>query len=264
MTGPPGQAERITAIPRTATTRPASDAVPARRRMSREERRRQLIAVAIDLFSQKGFSGTTTREIGRAAGVTEAVIFQHFATKGELYRAVLLHKADVWGSHASRERLRALAEQRDDEAFFGCAIADTLRVMREDKAFVRVTLFAAIQGDREVAGAFYEVHKGPGQMLMREYIEQRQREGAFRGHDPQTVMLALDGMTIHYGMVRYLFGAEEVCSGEEEAVVIGRFVRIFLDGLRSAEPFPAARPPSSTSPRKAAKPPRKSPRKSQS
>jgi len=48
--------------------------------MSGEDRRRQLIEVAIDLFSRRGFSGTTTREIALAAGVTEAIIFRHFAT----------------------------------------------------------------------------------------------------------------------------------------------------------------------------------------
>ena len=62
-------------------------------RMSGEDRRRQLIEIAIDLFSQRGFSGTTTREIAVAAGVTEAIIFRHFATKQDLYAAILDHTA---------------------------------------------------------------------------------------------------------------------------------------------------------------------------
>lgn len=59
--------------------------------MSGEDRRRQLIEIAIDLFSKKGFGGTTTREIALAAGVTEAIIFRHFATKQDLYAAILDH-----------------------------------------------------------------------------------------------------------------------------------------------------------------------------
>jgi TetR/AcrR family transcriptional regulator len=47
-------------------------------RMSASDRRNQLIDVAIDLFSRKGFGGTTTKEIAAAAGVTEAIIFRHF------------------------------------------------------------------------------------------------------------------------------------------------------------------------------------------
>ncbi len=52
-------------------------------------RRRQIIQVAMNLFSAKGFEGTTTREIAKAAGVSEAIIFRHFATKEDLYAAII-------------------------------------------------------------------------------------------------------------------------------------------------------------------------------
>ncbi|MBO0800867.1 MAG: helix-turn-helix transcriptional regulator, partial [Blastocatellia bacterium] len=50
-------------------------------RMAAEDRRQQILEVAVKLFSQKGFRGTTTKEIALAAGVNEAIIFRHFATK---------------------------------------------------------------------------------------------------------------------------------------------------------------------------------------
>ncbi len=53
-------------------------------RMSGDERRSQILLIAIKLFSQKGFSATTTKEIARLAGVSEAMVFRHFATKSEL------------------------------------------------------------------------------------------------------------------------------------------------------------------------------------
>jgi len=66
-------------------------------RMAGEERRLQILAVAVSLFSQKGFRGTTTKEIAQAAGVSEAMVFRHFATKQELYSAILDHKACASG-----------------------------------------------------------------------------------------------------------------------------------------------------------------------
>ena len=60
-------------------------------RMAGEERRLQILAVAVSLFSNRGFRGTTTREIAHAAGVSEAMVFRHFATKEELYAASLDH-----------------------------------------------------------------------------------------------------------------------------------------------------------------------------
>jgi AcrR family transcriptional regulator len=88
-------------------------------RMSAGDRRQQILDVAIRLFSQKGFRGTTTKEIALAAGVNEAIIFRHFATKKELYAAILDKKAcmiEEDGRHAETEE----AMQRGDDRK-GCA-----------------------------------------------------------------------------------------------------------------------------------------------
>ena len=44
---------------------------------------------ALRLFAQKGFSGTRTKEIAKKAGISEALIFQHFKTKEGLYNEAL-------------------------------------------------------------------------------------------------------------------------------------------------------------------------------
>ena len=44
-------------------------------------------------LSHEGFGGTTTKKIAQAAGVSEAMVFRHYATKEELYTAILDHKA---------------------------------------------------------------------------------------------------------------------------------------------------------------------------
>src|SRR5918992_1372237 len=72
----------------------ATEPVPlASGRMAGEERRQQIVRIAMKLFSQRGFRGTTTKEIAQAAGISEAIIFRHFATKDELYSAILDHVA---------------------------------------------------------------------------------------------------------------------------------------------------------------------------
>ena len=49
--------------------------------MTGENRKLQILRVAIGLFSQRGFRGTTTKDIAAVAGVSEAMLFKHFATK---------------------------------------------------------------------------------------------------------------------------------------------------------------------------------------
>src|SRR5581483_846427 len=62
-------------------------------RMAAADRRRHLIETAILVFSEGSYRGTTTAEIARAAGVSEPILYRHFASKRELYLAALDH---VW------------------------------------------------------------------------------------------------------------------------------------------------------------------------
>jgi AcrR family transcriptional regulator len=63
-------------------------------RLPAAERRQALIETAIRVFSEGSYRGTTTSEIARAAGVSEPILYRHFASKRDLYLAALDH---VWG-----------------------------------------------------------------------------------------------------------------------------------------------------------------------
>ena len=52
-------------------------------------RREQIIEAAITLFAQRGFDGTSTRQIAGSIGITEGLIFHYFPTKADLLNAVL-------------------------------------------------------------------------------------------------------------------------------------------------------------------------------
>jgi AcrR family transcriptional regulator len=60
-----------------------------RPRLQAGERRVAIVDAAKPLFAQHGFVGTTTRQIAQAAGVSEALVFQHFPSKAALYREIL-------------------------------------------------------------------------------------------------------------------------------------------------------------------------------
>ncbi len=59
-------------------------------KLSAEERHAAIIKAVRRVFSEKGFHGTTTRELAKAAGVSEALLFKHFPNKEALYSAMLL------------------------------------------------------------------------------------------------------------------------------------------------------------------------------
>ncbi|MHB8438307.1 MAG: TetR/AcrR family transcriptional regulator [Acidimicrobiales bacterium] len=59
------------------------------KRLRADERRQQLLDVALGLFSARGFKATTMDEIAEAAGVTKPLLYQHFASKRALYVELL-------------------------------------------------------------------------------------------------------------------------------------------------------------------------------
>ncbi len=76
-------------------------------KISGEERRASIIKTAVTVFVEKGFSGTTTRELAAAAGVSEALLFKHFPSKEALYSAILRSAFEDEGLKII-ERLRSL------------------------------------------------------------------------------------------------------------------------------------------------------------
>jgi AcrR family transcriptional regulator len=59
------------------------------RRLPAEERRRAIVEAALRVFSAGSYAGSTTAEIARESGVSEPVLYRHFASKRDLWVACL-------------------------------------------------------------------------------------------------------------------------------------------------------------------------------
>ncbi|MEJ7757797.1 MAG: TetR/AcrR family transcriptional regulator [Nocardioidaceae bacterium] len=59
------------------------------RRLPRAERREQILFSATQAFARTGFAATGLDEVAAAAGISRAILYRHFDSKTDLYRAVL-------------------------------------------------------------------------------------------------------------------------------------------------------------------------------
>jgi AcrR family transcriptional regulator len=66
---------------------------PTRRRLTAEERRSAILDAALTAFSQKGYHATSLDDIAREAGVSKALIYEHFASKQELHADLIARNA---------------------------------------------------------------------------------------------------------------------------------------------------------------------------
>ncbi len=195
-------------------------------RLSGEERRQQIVEAAVDLFSRKGFRGTTTREIAEAAGISEAMIFKHFATKRELYSAIIEVKSETEELLASAAKA---SEAKDDAGVLRSVGLKMLEQTERDPSLMRLLLFSALEG-HELSEIFFESRVRRLHEFLSSYIRRRIEDGRFRSVDALVVARGFIGMVVHYLLIHELFGVKRPPRSSPEEVV-ELFVSIFLKGI---------------------------------
>ncbi len=90
----------------TTTRPPTPGGATRRRRLSPDERREAIVAAGAGAFVAAGYAGTAMEDVAAAVGVTKLIVYRHFPTKEDLYRAVLERAAERV-AHALRAGLDA-------------------------------------------------------------------------------------------------------------------------------------------------------------
>lgn len=187
------------------------------------DRQASLIASAAGLFAAKGFNGTTTKEIAKAAGVSEALVFKYFPTKRALYAAILAEKAPL------SELLNAIekaARKRDDPRVFTLIAGYRIRP-GADPTMLRLLLFSALEG-HELADMFFGNQHRVFYDYLAGYIRTRIDEGAFRPLDPLLAARAFIGMVVHHRLLHEIFEVPLHCPHKD---IVDTYVELFLTGL---------------------------------
>lgn len=204
---------------------------PNSARMAGEERREQILRVAVSLFSNHGFRGTTTKEIAHAAGVSEAMVFRHFATKEELYAAILDHKACKGSGSFEPEQVAAEAIQRkDDRGVFESLALGALNHHEEDPEFQRLLLYSALE-KHELAEMFFDGFVRKVYDFLGGYIRERQGEGAFVEMDPAIVVRCFIGMVMHHSLNNNLWDRKHRLLNISNEAAAKYFTDILLNGI---------------------------------
>jgi AcrR family transcriptional regulator len=199
--------------------------------MAGEERRDQILRVAVSLFSNRGFRGTTTKEIAQAAGVSEAMVFRHFATKEELYAAILDHKACAGSGSFEPEVMAAEAiKRKDDRGVFESLALGALNQHDDDPEFQRLLLYSALE-KHKLAEMFFDNFVRKVYEFLGTYIRERQREGALLEMDPAIVVRCFIGMVMHHSLNNNLWDPKRGLLNISNEVAAKYFTDILLNGI---------------------------------
>ena len=168
-----------------------------RKYVPREERRRQILDAAAELFAHRGFAGTTTRQIAAAVGTTETVLFRHFPKKESLYAAILEDRVPAASVAGWITHLKSLADRHEDEALFRAVVEAILESFRRDTVYHRLMMYATLEG-HDLARIGHSKYSGPFLAFLRDYIARRQSQGAFKRMRPEWVVHVLVATTTQH------------------------------------------------------------------
>jgi AcrR family transcriptional regulator len=161
----------------------ANEKTAARRQRRIAARKAQILDAAAQVFAEKGFHRTTTREIAEAADVSEGTIYNYFASKDDLLIGIM---AQLSESMQLDERFEQalLGDPRD----FFTAMLRYRRDIFEQNYTMLQALLPEILVDRELGARYYQQLLVPVITLLEQHVQTRIERGQIR---PINVPLAV-------------------------------------------------------------------------
>lgn len=124
-------------------------------RLPAAERREQLLAIALVVFASQGFHGTSMNDVADAAGVTKPVLYQHFASKRELYLALL----DEVGARLLGSIAKATSNANGPREQVAAGFGAYFRWVADDHDSFSLLFGSGARRDEEFAMAVLEVER---------------------------------------------------------------------------------------------------------
>jgi len=196
----------------------------SRREQMREERRSQILASALAVFSQKGFHVSSVSDVASHAGVSQGTIYWYFDSKEELFDAAIMeYFADfgtemtsaLEGGGTASEKLRALAKNMDR------FVAEAQQVL---VAFL--SYWASGQGQQKSAQLWIEVLREYADYMVT-VIEEGISTGEFKEVDARGLVWAMSAA--YDGLAAYAMFIPEI----DVERVSAAFVDTLLQGLQA-------------------------------
>jgi AcrR family transcriptional regulator len=166
-------------------------AAEKRKRLPADERREQLLDAARRVFVKTGFAAARIRMIADEAGVNDALLYQHFRSKEELFEAAVAEPLEE-----SVERLLALGRYREGieegelrEEHLRALLEELLSGMVASAPLIGIVLMA----EPEIGERFYREHFAPAMQRLVAAIEAAQGRMRHRDFPADLVLQACVG-----------------------------------------------------------------------
>ena len=172
---------------------------------SAQAKRGKILAIAIELFLEKGYGGASMSELLRLTGGSKTTIYTYFGDKAGLFTAII--------DELLRDTVAFSASPDLDERPVRDALLDIanrhLEVVLTDR-YIRLVRIVAAEVERfpELGRAFYEHGPGCSYANFKRFLDERTARGEFMIDDTSRATDTFFGTLLHREVLSRLYGVE--------------------------------------------------------
>jgi AcrR family transcriptional regulator len=197
---------------------------------ARRDRREDILNASLNLFAEKGFHGTSMRDIARAADITEGLIYHYFASKRDLFRAII-------EEHSFLPLLRTLpdlAEHLDLRALLIVLARGFFDVLRQNTQLTRL-LLQEVQVFPEEKEAFFADAVGRSITELAQIIDGRMSARARSQVDPQVASRIFFNSLLAFFVEQEILGGKHLLPADEQ-IYVEHLVDMFVKRMGPGRP----------------------------
>ncbi len=180
------------------------------KRLKAEERCAAIRQAMREVFAEKGFAGTTTRELAKAAGVSEALLYRHFPSKEAMYAGMIegCLSERVMGEY---NRILALEPSTSTLVLLTHFIVSKMfsEVSKEKKAVDTLAVRSMFE-DGEFMRVLQQKRAAPWHKKFRQSLEAARKGGEVQGDAPGGDVTSWFVLALCFGMMMFLSPSKPV------------------------------------------------------
>jgi len=198
------------------------------------EKEKLILNSACELFSEKGYSATSTNEIAKRAGVSEGTIFRYFNTKNHILRGLLVQLIELVVDNIALppiEKILQNGENKSDKEIFKEIIIDRMALINNNFKLFKVIASEAIFHD-DIRDIIYNKLISKATFIIENYYEKMVENGNARELPSKIVFSSIVGSVFMFIAKRNLDSEyENILQDENIEKDIDILIDIMFNGI---------------------------------